>query len=156
MHRSSTRSRGRDNAYMLGPRAHGWCALASGRYQWPPAVRAHWAHCRQPTGSVALWKWVFVTTLCFKFVFVFVFCCVQKCTWSFNFVFRLHSSSDSKSTILKPCHAIHDSTRCEIIDSSTGPAGSASLSLVEIISNLILEFLSAPYIAAFAASLASK
>ena len=99
---------------------------------------------------------VFVTTLCFKFVFVFVFCCVQKCTWSFNFVFRLHSSSDSKSTILKPCHAIHDSTRCEIIDSSTGPAGSASLSLVEIISNLILEFLSAPYIAAFAASLASN
>jgi hypothetical protein len=41
-----------------------------------------------------------------------------------------------------------------------GLAGSASLSLVEIISNLILEFLSAPYIAAFApkfaASLASN
>ena len=36
-----------------------------------------------------------------------------------------------------------------------GLAGSASLSLVEIISNLILEFLGAPYIAAFAASLAS-
>ncbi len=53
MHRSSTRSRGRDNACMLGPRAHGWCALARGRYQWPPAVRAptDGTHCRQPSGG---------------------------------------------------------------------------------------------------------
>jgi hypothetical protein len=36
-----------------------------------------------------------------------------------------------------------------------GLAGSASLSLVELIGNLILELLSAPYFAAFAASFAS-
>ena len=45
---------------------------------------------------------VFVTTLCFKIVFVFVFCCVQKCTWSFNFVFPLLDSSSESSDSLSP------------------------------------------------------